>query len=384
MNHQLLTQFNETRQRTVHYCTPLEKEDYIPQVVEYASPPIWHLAHTTWFFEEMILKPYVKGYEIYHADFSFLFNSYYDTIGERNLRKYRGAITRPGVDEVYKYRTYVDQHMKQLLQGDLNNEVKELIILGLNHEQQHQELLLTDLKLVFSLSPLHPIYDVKFKGETLKDSSTGWKEFNAGLNQIGHQESNFCFDNEQGRHQVFTEKFAISRQLVTNGEYLEFIKSGAYSNFELWLNEGWNWVNEHEAQAPLYWKFIQNEWHMYTLSGLQKVDLDAPVCHVNFYEAQAYATWKGMRLPTEFEWEVASNSLNWGKRWEWTNSAYLPYPKFKKGAGAVGEYNGKFMINQMVLRGGSVATSPGHSRSTYRNFFHPEMQWQFSGIRLAK
>ena len=384
MDDQLLAKFREVRALTEQHCQPLTTEDYVPQVVEFASPPLWHLAHTTWFFEQMILVPFLEGYTIYHKDFSFLFNSYYDTVGERNLRNRRGAITRPGVDEVYKYRAYVDLYISNLLSQSNSEEIEALIILGLNHEQQHQELLLTDLKLAFSYNPLNPVYSDKSDFEFPTQENSAWIDFDEGINHIGHDGNSFCFDNELGSHKVFTQKFSISNQLVTNGEYLEFINSRGYEDVSLWLNEGWKWVTENKQDSPLYWKNINNEWQHFTLSGLNKLDLNAAVCHVNFYEANAYASWKGLRLPTEFEWEVASKQINWGTRWEWTNSAYLPYPNFSKSEGAVGEYNGKFMINQMVLRGSSVATSPGHERPTYRNFFHPEMQWQYSGIRLAK
>ena len=332
----------------------------------------------------MILVPFLKDYQIYHKDFSFLFNSYYDTMGERNLRNRRGAITRPGVKEVYKYRVHVNLSILKLLKESHAKEVTELMILGINHEQQHQELLLTDLKLTFSYNPLQPVYSASNNFEFPEQKKAQWVNFEESINHIGHEEYSFCFDNELGRHKVFTQNFSIATELVTNGEYLEFINSGGYQDFSHWLNEGWKWVTKNKETAPLYWEKTNNEWQYFTLSGLNKINLFAPVCHVNFYEANAYAAWKGLRLPTEFEWETASKHINWGARWEWTNSAYLPYPNFIKSMGAVGEYNGKFMINQMVLRGSSVATSPDHGRPTYRNFFPSEMQWQYSGIRLAK
>ncbi len=374
----------EVRKRTEELCAPLQVEDYVPQPVPFASPPKWHLAHSTWFFEEMILKPNLEGYQEFHPDFGFLFNSYYNTIGERTFRADRGNITRPGVSEVYQYRAYVDKAMERLLQQELSPVIMELIELGLNHEQQHQELVITDLKYTLGHNPIFPVYDEQFNLLGDSNHSHGWLSMEEGVYEIGHEGASFCFDNELNRHRVYLHAYEISHALVTNGEYLEFMEAGGYSRFDCWLDEGWSWVNENQVTAPLYWHKIQDKWYHFTLAGLKEVDPDGILGHVSYYEAQAYASWRGFRLPTEFEWEAASEALDWGKRWEWTNSAYLPYPGFKTAAGAVGEYNGKFMINQMVLRGASVATAPGHSRKTYRNFFHPHFQWQYSGIRLAK
>ena len=380
----LLKQYQEIRQRTADLCAPLKTEDYVPQPVMYASPPKWHIAHVTWFFEELILKQYMDGYIEFHPDFCFLFNSYYNTVGERTLRAERGNITRPGVEEVFAYRAYVDKHMSKYLQNDVPQEVIELLHLGMNHEQQHQELFITDLKYALGHNPTFPVYESNFN--LLKDhnSETGFVHVDEGVYDIGFNSDGFCYDNELGQHKTYLHAFDINKALVTNGEFIEFINTGGYKQFNYWLDEGWAWVNTQNIQSPLHWHLINNEWHYYTLAGLQKVDPNAILSHVSYYEANAYATWKGMRLPTEQEWEVASELLDWGKRWEWTNSAYLAYPNFKVAAGAVGEYNGKFMVNQMVLRGASVATSKGHSRKTYRNFFHPHFQWQFSGIRLVK
>lgn len=380
----LKEKYLEIRTRTEELCKPLQVEDYVPQPVPFASPPKWHLAHTTWFFEEMILKKNLESYKEYHPDFGFLFNSYYNTIGERTFRADRGNITRPGVTEVYAYRAYVDEHMQQLLNRELPFELEELIVLGLNHEQQHQELLITDLKYTLGHNPIFPVYDDNANLLSDKNQSANWISMGEGIYEVGHDGGSFSFDNELNRHKVYLHAFEISNSLVTNGEYLQFMEAGGYSRFECWLDEGWSWLNENKIDSPLYWHKINGKWHYYTLAGLKLVDPDAILGHVSFYEAQAYAAWKGFRLPTEFEWEAASDQLDWGKRWEWTNSAYLPYPGFKTAAGAVGEYNGKFMINQMVLRGSSVATSPGHSRKTYRNFFHPHFQWQYSGIRLVR
>ncbi len=380
----ILESFLETRAFTEQLCQPLQKEDYIPQPVEFASPPKWHAAHVTWFFEEMILKKFVESYQEFHPHFNFLFNSYYNTIGERTIRAQRGNITRPGVDQVFEYRAYVDRHMVELIEGGISDEITELITIGINHEQQHQELFQTDLKYAFGHNPIFPVY--KADGNLLKDHNTeeGWLKINEGVYSIGHDNEEFCFDNELGKHKVFVHDYEISKSLVTNGEFIEFIEAGGYQDFRFWLDEGWSWVNTNDVKSPLYWHKIDGEWFYYTLAGLKPVDKEAILGHVSFYEANAYATWKGLRLPTEFEWEIAADQLTWGKRWEWTNSAYLPYPNFKIADGAVGEYNGKFMVNQMVLRGASVATANNHSRKTYRNFFHPHFQWQYSGIRLAR
>lgn len=380
----LREKYLKIRNRTEALCKPLQVEDYVPQPVPFASPPKWHLAHSTWFFEEMILKKNLKSYKEYHPDFGFLFNSYYNTIGQRTFRADRGNITRPGVSEVYAYRSYVNEHMMELFDQDLSPELRELIELGLNHEQQHQELLITDLKYTLGHNPIFPVYDENTNFLADKNLFSNWISIEEGIYEIGHDGDAFCFDNELNKHKVYLHPFEISNALVTNGEYMQFIEAGGYSRFECWLDEGWSWLNENQINSPLYWHKINGKWHYYTLAGLKEVDLDAILGHVSFYEAQAYAAWKGFRLPTEFEWEAASRFLDWGKRWEWTNSAYLPYPGFRTAAGAVGEYNGKFMINQMVLRGASVATSPGHSRKTYRNFFHPHFQWQYSGIRLVR
>ncbi len=380
----ILQQYQNTRQRTTVICTSLTVEDYIPQTAVFASPPKWHIAHTTWFFEEMILKKHYVDYKEFDVSFGFLFNSYYNSIGKRTIRADRGNITRPGVAEVYEYRSYVDEHMKTLLQNTTNETILNLTILGINHEQQHQELLMTDLKYSLGHNPIFPVYDKDSNLVNDTNSKKGFVSIDDGIYSIGHKGEGYHFDNELGEHKVYLHAFEIAKGLVSNGEFMEFMEAGAYSNFQYWLDEGWSWVNSNDISAPLYWHKMEGTWYYYTLAGLKPVNKNAMLSHISFYEANAFAAWKGMRLPTEFEWEIASDQLNWGKRWEWTNSAYLPYPNFKIDKGAVGEYNGKFMVNQMVLRGGSVATSPDHSRSTYRNFFHPEMQWQFSGIRLAK
>jgi len=382
--------YSSVRAYTESLCEPLEIEDYIPQPIVDVSPPKWNIAHTTWFFEEMILKKFVPGYEVFDPQFGFLFNSYYNSIGERTARDHRGDLSRPTVKRVFEYRQHVDRHMTELLSSLEDTErhgkdLRDLVVLGLNHEQQHQELFLTDLKYTFSCNPLFPVYREGFLPVERKESASGeFVTLDTGIRKIGHDGTGFCFDNELARHDVHLDAFEIRNTLVTNREYLEFIEDGAYHNFRLWHSEGWDWINQNEVGAPLYWYRVKDDWWNYTYGGLRKVELDAPVCHVSFYEAAAFADWKGMRLPTEFEWEAASDKFDWGLRWEWTHSAYLPYPGFKKPDGAVGEYNGKFMINQMVLRGASAVTPPGHSRKTYRNFFHPHLRWQFTGIRLAR
>jgi len=379
----MIQSYKSVRQRTLDLCEPLGVEDYTPQSAVFASPPKWHIAHVTWFFEEMILKKSITDYEVFDESFSFLFNSYYNSIGERLERHNRGLITRPTVDYIIRYRKHVDEHMINLLENNSSDELNKMIVLGINHEQQHQELLITDLKYTFSCNPLYPIYS---ESNLLKDNdqTTGWISIDEGIYEIGHSTNDFCFDNELGRHRVFLESFDISSSLVTNAAFIKFIEEGGYETARYWLDEGWHWLNENKIKQPLYWKNIDGEWHQYTLSGLQKIDPSGILTHVSLYEAMAFACYNDMRLPTEFEWEVASSQFNWGQRWEWTNSAYLPYPGFNTAEGPVGEYNGKFMMSQMVLRGASVATSPGHSRHTYRNFFTPETRWQYSGIRLVK
>lgn len=383
---QLTSDYQRVRNRSVAICQPLETEDFVVQPKADVSPPKWHLAHTTWFFETFLLKSYQKGYSEYDPSYGFLFNSYYETEGDRILRAERGSLSRPTVSEIMLYRKHVDKAALVFLSNHQSREIASLVTLGLAHEEQHQELLYTDIKYILGTNPLFPAYSSEGQQSTpvSPDRQSGFVQIPEGVYEIGFAGEGFCFDNELGRHKVYLPACKISKKLVTNGEYLEFIKAGGYHNFNYWLAEGWDWVNINAAEAPLYWHQVNGEWMNYTWEGLGPLDPDSPVCHVNYYEALAYANWKNMRLPSEAEWEIAANQLNWGKRWEWTESAYLPYPGFKKAAGAIGEYNGKFMVNQMVLRGASEATSPGHSRITYRNFFQPHHQWQFSGIRLAE
>lgn len=377
--------FSKTRLHTEQLCAPLLTEDFVPQAAAFASPPKWNLGHTTWFFEEMLLRPFVGGYKVFDSTFGFLFNSYYNGLGDRVARHQRGLISRPSVQEVMDYRKYVDQAMVKLLNNSHDPRINELTILGINHEQQHQELFLTDLKYTFYQNPLRPPYDAEMNLVSRKNTEQGWVSMEEGIYAIGHNgDGGFCFDNELERHRVLLEAYRISKAFVTNGEFMAFMADGGYKDFRHWHDEGWTWVADNGICAPLYWEQTDGQWQHYTLAGMQAVDADAVVAHLSFYEAAAFANWAGKRLPTEFEWEAASGKLDWGLRWEWTNSAYLPYPRFAVAAGAVGEYNGKFMVNQMVLRGASVATPEGHSRITYRNFFHPDARWQFSGIRLAE
>ncbi|WP_415326998.1 ergothioneine biosynthesis protein EgtB [Chryseobacterium sp. MMS23-Vi53] len=375
----------EIRNHSVEICKPLEIEDYVVQPIVDVSPPKWHLGHTTWFFETFILEPNFPGYQVFDAQYNFVFNSYYETIGARVIRTDRGNLSRPSVSDIYKYREYVDKQMEIFLESEFMTEkIEALLELGLNHEQQHQELLMTDIKYILGHNPLFPAYKNETDLIKIRQENSEMIQFSEGIYEIGFNGNGFCFDNELNRHKVYLNDFEISNQLVTNKEYLEFMNDGGYEDFRHWHAEGWDWVKQNQAKSPLYWHFIDGKWMNYTLNGLQEINLNESVCHINFFEASAFASWKVMRLPTEAEWEVASDYFNWGSRWEWTNSSYLPYPGFKKEAGAVGEYNGKFMVNQMVLRGASEATSIGHSRKTYRNFFQTHLKWQFTGIRLAK
>ncbi|SHL06297.1 ergothioneine biosynthesis protein EgtB [Hymenobacter psychrotolerans] len=417
----LAHRYQAVRQRTEALCRPLLPEDTVVQPMIDVSPPKWHLAHVTWFFETFLLKEYLPGYAVYHPDYAFLFNSYYNSLGSRVNRADRGTLSRPALADVYRYRAHVDEHMTQLLAlaDTLPAAFQELMELGLQHEQQHQELLATDIKYILSTSPLAPAYlpEPERSAQTpdAQAAPVAWLPVPGGISRIGYEGSGFCFDNEQAPHEVLTADFELQNRLVTNGEYLQFMEAGGYRDFRYWLGEGWDLVQTQQWEAPLYWMLHEGRWHRFTHHGLQPVNMAAPVTHISFYEADAYAHWAGARLPTEPEWEVAaryfgatptggtfleSNLLDpqplpadadpgrchqlLGDAWEWTYSAYHPYPGYVRAAGALGEYNGKFMINQLVLRGGSCATPVSHIRLTYRNFFHADKRWQFTGIRLVR
>ncbi|PCE63298.1 ergothioneine biosynthesis protein EgtB [Sediminicola luteus] len=375
--------YQQTRQQTAKICFPLETEDYVVQPETFVSPPKWHLGHTTWFFETFVLLPFLDKYTPFDPDFAFVFNSYYETAGKRVMRADRGNLSRPTVDRIYSYRHNVDKHMDRLFATDLPQQVLDTIEIGTHHEKQHQELLCTDIKYILGHNPLLPSLVMDYEEFPVAKPTT-WVQIHEGLYTIGHQTQGFCYDNELGVHQVFLPAFEIRSELVTQGEYLEFIEAGGYKHFGYWHAEAWDWVQNQGIEAPLYWHKIDGQWQHYTYSGLQPIDPKALLTHISYYEAYAFAQWAGYRLPTEFEWEAANEHVAWGQRWEWTESAYLPYPGYQKADGALGEYNGKFMVNQKVLRGASVATPAQHSRHTYRNFFQPDLRWQYTGIRLAR
>ncbi|MUP44405.1 ergothioneine biosynthesis protein EgtB [Gramella sp. BOM4] len=381
----LIQLFKETRKDSEDICSHLETEDYVVQPIVDVSPPKWHLGHTTWFFEEFVLKKYAEDHKLFDRNTAYVFNSYYESVGDKVIRTNRGNLSRPTVKWIYDFREYVTQAMLDLLNNtELDEEALGVVEIGCHHEKQHQELLYTDIKYILGNNPLFPKYNDEFQENPVQDFKRDWKRISEGLYEIGHRSDDFCYDNEKGVHKVFLCDFEISNKLVTNAEFLEFIETGGYEDVLLWHAEAWDWVNEHGINSPFYWHKIDGEWHVYTLNGLVKLDPSAPVTHISYYEAFAYAQWKGMRLPTEQEWEVSQDQFDWGSRWEWTESAYSPYPNYQKPDGALGEYNGKFMVNQKVLRGGSVATSANHTRHTYRNFFHPQLRWQFTGFRLVK
>ena len=419
----LLREYLDMRRTTLRLCAPLSVEDHALQPMPDASPAKWHLAHTTWFFETFVLSQYAESYRPYHPAFRSLFNSYYNAVGDRPLRALRHVLSRPSLDEVLAYRSFVDDNIARLLESELPQEALRLITLGIHHEQQHQELIVTDVKNGLWVNPLRPAYRATVTSPPNCDvPALQWQSFREGIYRIGFAGDAFSFDNEGPQHGVYLQPFRLASRLATNADYLDFMRDGGYSTPTLWLSDGWDTVRANQWTAPLYWEERDREWWNYTIEGMQPLKLNEPVCHISFYEADAFARWSGARLPTEFEWETAAHSCRiegnlqdsgvlhpqpasdeplvstdrtgwapgneklaqmFGDVWEWTASAYTPYPGFKPAAGAVGEYNGKFMCNQMVLRGGSCATPQSHIRATYRNFFPPHARWQFMGVRLA-
>ncbi|MDB5233261.1 MAG: hypothetical protein JWR44_254 [Hymenobacter sp.] len=415
-----LTRYRDVRGRSQALCAPLLPEDTVVQPMLDVSPPKWHLAHTTWFWETFLLKEYAADYELFHPDYAFLFNSYYNSLGSRVNRADRGTLSRPPLADVLAYRAHVDEALCALLTD--NHELPavfyELLELGLQHEQQHQELLATDIKYILSTSPLAPEYRPLSELPPLGEAAPGpasWLSVPGGIYRVGFQEKGFCFDNELAAHEVLVAPFELQNRLVTNADYLAFIEAGGYRDFRYWMGEGWDLAQAQGWEAPLYWVKKGEAWYRFTHHGLQAVNPAAPVTHVSFYEADAYANWAGARLPTEAEWETGARHFRaspgqgtWlesnlldpqplpanadptqchqllGDCWEWTYSAYHAYPGYQRAAGALGEYNGKFMVNQLVLRGGSCATPENHIRISYRNFFHADKRWQFTGIRLAR
>ena len=400
----------ETRRLSSDLAAPLSDEDQVVQAMDDASPTKWHLAHTTWFFEAFLLKRFLPNYRVFDERFEYCFNSYYESVGARQPRAKRGLLTRPSAQEVRDYREFVDAALARLFDQKLKPEAAELIELGINHEQQHQELLLTDMLALFAAEPLKPAYREAGAGVAAGDAAPlGWIAFDGGICEVGHDGEGFAYDNEGPRHEELIRPFKLADRCVTNAEWAEFITDGGYATPTLWLADGWNTVKGQDWNGPLYVEQADGGMMQMSLLGFRPVDPAAPVTHVSYYEADAFARWAGYRLPTEFEWEVASASVKvegrdlgaghlrpmpakpgsglkqmFGDVWEWTASAYLPYPGFKAAPGAVGEYNGKFMCSQFVLRGGSCATPEGHVRRTYRNFFYPHQRWQFTGLRLAQ
>ena len=382
-----LARFQAVRAHTERLVAALTPEDQCVQSMPDASPAKWHRAHTTWFFEEFLLRPHLPGYRPFDPDFRYLFNSYYEAVGARHPRPFRGLLTRPSADRIGSYRAHVDDAMTQLLR-DPTGAAAALVELGLHHEQQHQELLLTDMLHAFAQNPLSPAVLPDWREPEGAGGPTRFVTLAGGLERIGHDGRGFCFDNETPEHSVFLEPFQIADRLVRNGEWLAFVEDGGYRTPTLWMSDGWEHVQGEGWAAPLHWQRRDGAWLEMGLGGLRALDPEAPVRHVCWYEADAYARWAGARLPTEAEWEAAAGRQALREQdgcvWQWTGSAYRPYPGFRPAPGAVGEYNGKFMIGQMVLRGGSLATPPGHARPTYRNFFHPDKRWQFTGLRLAR
>lgn len=410
---ELLDCFLAVRGETDRLTAPLSEEDQVVQSMPDASPAKWHRAHVTWFFETFVLGGFQPGYEVFHPHYTYLFNSYYNAVGARYPRPQRGMLTRPPAADIDAYRSHVDDAMQEFIRSasaSVWSDIAPLIVLGLHHEQQHQELILMDILHAFSLNSIDPAYQTWRASPARKAPALRWIDYPGGIHETGHAGETFSFDNEGPRHQVLLQPYRLASRLVTNGEWLEFIEDDGYRRPELWLSDGWTTVQAENWQAPLYWQQAGRDWQAMSLSGRQQINFQAPVCHVSYYEADAYARWAGRRLPTEAEWECAADGLPvagnfvgsgllrtapaegggtampeqmFGDVWEWTQTAYSAYPGFQPVEGAVGEYNGKFMANQMVLRGGACVTPDGHVRATYRNFFYPHMRWLFGGVRLA-
>jgi len=410
----LIDHYREVRSFTEELTEPLETEDYVVQAMENVSPAKWHLAHTSWFFETFMLAEAIPNYQSLHPQYHHLFNSYYLQTGQPFTRKHRGLITRPTVCETYQYREYVNQQVINYLTTSSEEELKQwapVVEIGLHHEQQHQELIVTDIKYNLAQNPLGPVYkEITTKTNGQKIPSLGWVDFKEGIYEIGHEGGGYSYDNEHPRHKRFQHAFEIADRLITNAEFIEFIEDNGYKRSELWLSDGFAAIKEKNWNAPLYWQKKDGQWFHFTLSGVRPVVPNEPVTHISYYEADAYAEWSGARLPDEAEWEIAANTEDiegnfvdnrtfhpqplsskgkqinqlFGDTWEWTKSAYDAYPGYAPLPGALGEYNGKFMSSQYVLRGGSCASSKSHIRRTYRNFFYPDARWQFSGIRLAR
>ncbi len=407
-----LSRYREIRESTLALCETLSAEDCCVQSMTDCSPVKWHLAHTSWFFETFILESTLPDYAHFDPQFRVLFNSYYQTVGDQYSRPQRGLLSRPALAEVFAYRHHVDRWVLRVIEDErlFTKAVSDVLEVGLHHEQQHQELMLTDIKHLFSFSPLHPVYRPYSAPASSDKEPLRWHGFEEGLKWIGHEGEGFAFDNEQPRHRVFIHPFEIASRPATNGEFIDFIEANGYHRPELWLSDGWYAVKDFGWRAPLYWHREGDRWFAHTLSGRREIDANEPVCHVSYYEADAFSRWREARLATEMEWEVAAGNVKidgnfveggllhpapqqkaadhpaqlFGDVWEWTASPYTPYPGFRPPSGALGEYNGKFMCNQMVLRGGSCVTPRSHIRASYRNFFPPTARWQFSGIRLAR
>ncbi|RLA64545.1 MAG: ergothioneine biosynthesis protein EgtB [Epsilonproteobacteria bacterium] len=381
----MIHNYLNVRKRTEEIVQPLEIEDFTVQPIKDVSPPKWHLGHTTWFFETFILKEFKKNYKFYSIKFQEIFNSYYKSVGPHWVQADRGILSRPTVRQIIDFRHQIDEYMIEFLNTNNDPQVDKILTVGLEHEKQHQELLLMDIKYIFASNSIEIAYSDTDLLNELPNVVLEYIPIAGGLIEVGANENAFSYDNEKPRHTVFVGPFKLANRPVTNGEYLSFINDGGYDNPTFWLSDGWECKVVNIWQAPLYWKKIDDEWYEFTFKGWEKLNLKKPVTHISFYEADAFALWSGKRLPTEFEWECSTNMYNHAENlWEWTSSSYLPYPKYQREKGPFGEYNGKFMCGQKVLKGGSFGTPKNHIRASYRNFYHPEKRWQFSGLRLAE